>query len=271
MDSLFNTSILNCLDRIEQISRDAGDAIMEVYKNTIDVSYKPDHSPLTEADLNANRIIVNALKYFYPEVPILTEEAVGDFKGINKKGFYWLVDPLDGTKEFIQRNGEFTVNIALIQNGEPILGVVFAPEKKLMYRGAKGYGAFKQEGDAQSQAIKVNSRQEGDVWRVVGSRSHDNDTFKSWVLNLGESEIILMGSSLKICLVAEGSAHIYPRLGPTSFWDIAAAHIILKEAGGEIIDFKGQELKYNNVKQPLNPDFIVSSDKTDYNNKPLEH
>ena len=259
MDSLLNPSILDCLDRIEKISRDAGDAIMEVYKNTINVSYKLDHSPLTEADLNANRIIVNALKYFYPEVPILTEEAVGDFKGINKKGFYWLVDPLDGTKEFIQRNGEFTVNIALIQKGEPILGVVFAPEKNLLYRAAKNQGAFKREKDDHLKKIQAVRHTPGSSWIVTGSRSHEDEATQAWLQNLGEYQFMPMGSSLKICLVAEGMAHIYPRFGPTSLWDTAAAHIILKEAGGDLRDLEGYALNYADPSQVLNPSFIASS------------
>ena len=259
MDSLFNTSILDCLDQIEKISRDAGDAIMEVYKNTIDVSYKPDHSPLTEADLNANRIIVNALKYFYPEVPILTEEAFGGFKGINNEGSYWLVDPLDGTKEFIQRNGEFTVNIALIQKGKPILGVVFAPEKNLLYRAAKNQGAFKREADGHLKKIQVVRHTPGSSWIVTGSRSHEDEATQAWLQNLGEYQFMPMGSSLKICLVAEGMAHIYPRFGPTSLWDTAAAHIILKEAGGDLRDLEGYALNYADPSQVLNPSFIASS------------
>lgn len=130
MDTLFGKPILDHLDRIEKMACDAGLAIMAVYEKAIEVRYKPDHSPLTEADLKGNQIIVSALQRDYPEIPVLTEEAVGDFKGVNAEGFYWLVDPLDGTKEFIQRNGEFTVNIALIHQGEPMLGVVLAPEKK---------------------------------------------------------------------------------------------------------------------------------------------
>lgn len=247
------------LDRIEKICFDAGCAIMDIYQETIGVNFKSDHSPLTQADLEANRIIVDALRYFYPEIPILSEEATENFTEINSDGLYWLVDPLDGTKEFIKHNGEFTVNVALIKDGEPILGVVYAPEKKLLYRGAKSQGAFKRGEDGRLQPIKVRARSEDSLWKVVGSRSHENDHLKIWLTNLGESEIILLGSSLKLCLIAEGKAHIYPRLGPTSFWDIAAAHIILKEAGGEIIDFNGKELNYLNVKQPLNPNFVASS------------
>jgi len=258
MDLLFNTSIEDHLDRIEKISRDAGQAIMEVYEKAIEVSYKLDQSPLTEADLKANRMIVHALKSFYPEVPILTEEAVADFKAVNEEGFYWLIDPLDGTKEFIKRNGEFTVNIALILKGHPILGVVFAPEKNLLYRAAKDNGAFKREGDGDLKKIHVAMHAPESPWIVAGSRSHTDEATHHWLQGLGEYTLIPMGSSLKMCLIAEGIAHIYPRLGPTSLWDTAAAHVILKEAGGEIKDLEGHVLNYSNPSQVLNPFFIAS-------------
>ena len=258
MDLLFNTPIEDHLDRIEKISRDAGRAIMEVYEKVIDVSYKLDQSPLTDADLKANRMIVHALKSFYPEVPILTEEAVADFKAVNEEGFYWLIDPLDGTKEFIKRNGEFTVNIALIFKGNPILGVVFAPAKNLLYRAAKHNGAFKREGDGDLKKIHVAAHAPESAWIVAGSRSHTDEATQRWLQGLGEYTLIPMGSSLKMCLIAEGVAHIYPRLGPTSLWDTAAAHVILKEAGGEIKDLDGHVLNYSNPSQVLNPFFIAS-------------
>lgn len=246
------------LDRIEAIALEAGDAIMRVYENKIDVSYKDDKSPLTEADLNANRVIVDNLKKNYPDIPILTEEAVGDFKGPNNEGCYWLVDPLDGTKEFIKRNGEFTVNIALIREGEPILGVVVAPAKSVMFRALKGQGAYKREGRGNLQKIETSQRQEGAPWRVMGSRSHADAAMDAWLLKLGKHELIPMGSSLKMCMIAEGVAHLYPRLGPTSLWDTAAAHAILKEAGGEIRTLEGEVLSYKNPQEVLNPFFIAS-------------
>jgi len=251
---------LSHLNRIEDIAYEAGEHIMRVYQNAIAVEYKADASPLTEADLAANQSIVAALEKSYPNIPILTEEAVENFTGANEEGFYWLVDPLDGTKEFIKRNGEFTVNIALIHHGKPILGVVFAPAKDLMYRAAQGHGAFKREGKGQLEAIKVMRHQPGSVWKVVGSRSHSDDTMNDWLSKLGEYELIAMGSSLKMCLVAEGLAHIYPRLGPTSLWDTAAAHAILKEAGGEIRNLESHILSYADPSQILNPFFIASSE-----------
>jgi 3'(2'), 5'-bisphosphate nucleotidase len=246
------------LDVIEAIARDAGDAIMQVYKNAIDVSYKDDKSPLTEADLSANRVIVAGLKKHYPDVPILTEEAVGDFKGASVEGYYWLVDPLDGTKEFIKRNGEFTVNIALIHHGEPVLGVVLAPDMNTLYRAARGQGSYKRLGHGGLQKIQVSPHEDGTPWRVMGSRSHSDTSIDDWLLKLGEHELIPMGSSLKMCLIAEGEAHVYPRLGLTSLWDTAAAHAILKEAGGEIRTLSGDVLSYKNPHEVLNPFFIAS-------------
>lgn len=259
MALLFGSLLLEHLDRIEKISHDAGDAIMEIYQKTINVSYKLDHSPLTEADLKANQIITNALKEYYPEIPILAEETITDFKGVSDEGLYWLVDPLDGTKEFIKQNGEFTVNIALIQKGEPILGVVLAPEKKLLYRAAKNEGAYKREVDGHLKKIEVVRHDPGSPWIVTGSRSHEDEATQVWLQNLGEYQFVPMGSSLKICLIAEGMAHTYPRFGPTSLWDTAAAHIILKEAGGDIRDLDGYVLNYTDPSQVLNPSFIASS------------
>ena len=246
------------LDVIEAIANDAGKAIMEVYKKAIDVTYKSDQSPLTEADVSANRVIVKALQTHYPEIPILTEEAVGDFRGPNLQGYFWLVDPLDGTKEFIKRNGEFTVNIALIHQGEPVLGVVLAPDKNTLYRGALNQGAFKREGGGELKKIQVSPHIDGTPWRVMGSRSHGDAQMTKWLLKLGQHELIHMGSSLKVCLIAEGVAHVYPRLGPTSLWDTAAAHAILKEAGGEIRTLSGDVLSYKNPHEVLNPFFVAS-------------
>ena len=158
---------------------------MQVYEKAIDVSSKDDKSPLTEADLNANRVIVAGLKKNYPDLPILTEEAVGDFKGASVEGYYWLVDPLDGTKEFIKRNGEFTVNIALIHHGEPVLGVVLAPEKNTLYRGARGQGSFKREGGGELKRIQVSPHKDGTPWRVMGSRSHSDTSTTGFTFLVG--------------------------------------------------------------------------------------
>jgi 3'(2'), 5'-bisphosphate nucleotidase len=249
------------LDNIDKIALQAGELIMKVYQKGIKVHYKTDLSPVTEADLSANQIILDALKKIYPDIPVLTEEEVSDFEGPNLEGYYWLVDPLDGTKEFVIGNGEFTVNIALIYKGEPILGVVYAPAKNIMYRAVKGYGAFKREKFAAPNEINVIKHKTGSKWKVVISRSHLDIKTRQWLEKIGPCILTHMGSSLKICLVAEGLAHIYPRLGFTSLWDTAAAHVILKEAGGEIKDLDGHVLNYKSPNCVLNPFFIASSNK----------
>jgi len=262
IDLSSDVKALSHLNYIDKIAIDAGNEIMAIYQNMIEVHYKPDQSPLTKADLKANQVILDALKVSYPDIPVLTEESVVDFMAPNTDGHYWLVDPLDGTREFIKKNGEFTVNIALIHKGEPILGVVYAPAKKLMYRAVLGYGAFKREGSGENRAISVTKHTPGSTWKVVGSRSHSDIATNQWLDALRSYTLIPMGSSLKMCLIAEGAAHIYPRLGPTSLWDTAAAHVILKEAGGEIQDLEGHILNYANPHNMLNPFFIALSDKT---------
>jgi 3'(2'), 5'-bisphosphate nucleotidase len=244
------------LIQIERIAREAGKVIMNIYVQPFDVFEKNDHSPLTMADLEANQVIVEALKSYYPDIPILSEESVDSFDGANQNGLYWLVDPLDGTKEFVKRNGEFTVNIALINNGIPVLGVVYAPAVDLMFSAIEGGGAFKQFNDAQKQSIHINQHPIEPL-KIVGSRSHGDEKLTQWLKRFSDYEILPMGSSLKICLVAEGVADIYPRLGPTSLWDTAAGHIVLKEAGGHLIQFDGKELNYGNTSELLNPFFLA--------------
>ena len=193
---------------------------------------KEDKSPLTEADTAAHEVIVRRLEKLQPALPILSEEAVGDFSGADHSGRYWLVDPLDGTREFIKRNGEFTVNIALIEHGRAILGVVYAPVLNVAYLAAEGSGAFKAGADGRRVPIRVAEHKEGSSWRVVGSRSHAGDSLTAFLHRLGTHELISMGSSLKFCLVAEGTADVYPRMGPTSLWDTAAAQCVVEQAGG---------------------------------------
>ena len=168
---------------------------------------------------------------------------------------YWLVDPLDGTREFIKRNGEFTVNIALIENHESVLGVIYTPVTGITHYAARGNGAFKQSPDGSTEAI--HTRRKSKIATVAGSRSHRGDSLKAFLERLGDYEIISMGSSLKICLVAEGTADMYPRLGPTCEWDTAAGQAIVENSGGEVVDYNtGQPLVYNK-KDILNPWFIV--------------
>lgn len=245
------------LDQIERIALDAGAAIMTIYERDFEIEQKADLSPLTEADKAANDIIVQGLKAVPGGIPILTEEAVEDFSGPDAQERYWLVDPLDGTKEFIKKNGEFTVNIALIEQGKPVLGVVYAPALEVTYLGSEQLGAFKVQGSSERTPIQVKAHNEGAAWRVVGSRSHASEDTLKWLKPLGDYELVPMGSSLKICLVAEGAADLYPRLGPTCLWDTGAAHAVVNAAGGEIKTPEGEVLSYGNTSEKLNPWFVV--------------
>jgi 3'(2'), 5'-bisphosphate nucleotidase len=246
------------LASIESIARVAGAAIMDVYgRDDFGVQEKDDKSPLTEADAAAHTIISQRLAGLTPKLPILSEEDVQGFAGADQAGCYWLVDPLDGTKEFIKRNGEFTVNIALVEQGRPILGVVFAPVLDQMYSAARGLGAFRQVGAGERESIQVAVHSTGETWRVVGSRSHAGDTLGEKLQRLGQHELISMGSSLKFCLVADGSADVYPRLGLTSLWDTGAAQCVVEQAGGKVVQLTGEPLGYGNPSKTLNPFFIV--------------
>lgn len=245
------------LGQIEGIAREAGAAIMAVYaRPDFGVQLKSDDSPLTAADAAAHGLIAQRLKALTPDLPLLSEEDVAGFAGPDQDGRYWLVDPLDGTREFIKRNGEFTVNIALIEQGRPVLGVVYAPVLETMYAAAQGVGAFKQDASGRTP-IRVAIHRADTAWRVVGSRSHAGDTLPGVLQRLGEHELVSMGSSLKFCLVAEGRADFYPRLGPTSLWDTAAAQCVVEQAGGRVTRLDGQPLSYGDVSAILNPFFIV--------------
>lgn len=246
------------LPEIIQLARRAGAAIMQVYSSAdFGVSSKVDNSPLTLADLAAHNCIVAGLSRLACGYPILSEEAANIPYALRSKWMhFWLVDPLDGTKEFIKRNGEFSVNIALIENGVPMLGVVYAPVLDVCYYAARGQGAFVQRADQPAKAIHAAEHRVGAAIRVVASRSHSDARTAALLQKLGEHECISMGSSLKLCLVAEATAHFYPRLGPTMEWDTAAAHAVVHEAGGVVCDLAGQSLRYN--KEDLhNPEFLV--------------
>jgi 3'(2'), 5'-bisphosphate nucleotidase len=251
---------LPSVEKIIDIAKQAGEAIIKIYETDFSVYEKSDLSPLTEADLAAHNVISNGLLKLTPEIPILSEESAKISYSIRKNWErYWLIDPLDGTKEFIKRNGEFTVNIALIENQRPILGVIYVPVSRVTYYGSKDTGAFKQPPDCVAEPITVSSKHSRPV-RVAGSRSHAGESLKRYLENLGEYEIVSMGSSLKSCLVAEGMADIYPRLGPTSEWDTGAAQAIVEAAGGRVTDTRMQPLLYNSKESVLNPDFFVFGD-----------
>jgi len=242
---------------------DAGKEIQKVYKKSFNVEIKDDNSPITEADIKSNNLILNRLKSFSPNVPILSEESLIEWKERKTWNSYWLIDPLDGTKEFIKKNGEFTVNIALIKNNSPIFGIIYAPAKSLLYYALKNNGAYKLITESNIETtkdfIKINSvKDESNLTKVIGSRSHSNKDFDNWINdNCNNFELIQIGSSLKFCYLAESKANIYPRLGPTSEWDIAAGHIILEEAGGSVKDFNKNILLYNTKESVINPNFIA--------------
>lgn len=257
-----NHDLKELLDPVIQIAYQAGKVIMEVYDEGFSVEEKPDHTPVTEADMAANKVIESKLKELTPHLPILTEEdSPPSFEQRKTWPRYWLVDPLDGTREFIKRNGEFTVNIALIDGDESVMGVVYAPVIGVLYYAAKGQGAFKQASTNEPKAISVREKCSGKTVVACG-RSQPTEEMQNFIKNLGEHEIIRVGSALKTCLVAEGKADIYARLGPTCEWDTAAAHCVLEEAGGAITDTNMQRLRYNTKDDLHNPHFFVAGDKS---------
>ncbi len=250
------------IEPVLAIAREAGREILAIYESDFAVEVKDDRSPLTAADRAAHGVISRALARLVPDVPIWSEESAAvDLVGRSSWPRFWLVDPLDGTREFVKRNGEFTVNIALVENHEPVLGVVHVPAAGRDYYGCRGVGAFRRDGSAAARAIAV-TRPARDPVRVVGSRSHREDSLNAFLARIGPHELVAMGSSLKFCVVAEGAADVYPRLGPTSEWDTAAAQAILEAAGGAVTDLEGRPLAYNCREGELNPWFLAFGDPT---------
>jgi len=248
-------------ERVASIARAAGREILAVYARGAAVAQaKADDSPLTEADLRSQRFIADALTELAPGVPLLSEEAAPPaWAERSRWARYWLIDPLDGTREFLCRNGEFTVNIALIEGHAPALGVVHVPVADTTYAGIPGEGAWRQVAGAPPQAVHV-AAQAAEPVRVVGSRSHRGDSLEAFLARLGGYELKAVGSSLKFCMVAEGAADIYPRLGPTSEWDTAAAHAVVTAAGGTVVQLDGRPLEYNTREGLLNPFFVAYGD-----------
>lgn len=244
------------ISELEPIARAAGDIIMAIYSQPFTVEYKGDESPLTAADKGAHEVIVQALAGLTPDIPVLSEESGPEVMGL-RHGWsrYWLVDPLDGTKEFVSRNGEFTVNIALIEDGKPLWGLVYAPVLDRLWYGGKGMGAWR-VADGKREAIQTLPHQEGSPWRVVGSRNHLSRETLDYLAPFGEIELVSMGSSLKFCIIAEGGAELYPRLAPTCEWDTAAAQAVLEGAGGSVTRLDGSPLAYNKS-DILNPWFVA--------------
>jgi len=245
------------ISNICSLAKKAGKAILQVYNGEIAVEIKDDNSPLTAADKASHEIIAAGLKALTPNIPMLSEEG-RDIPYEERKHWkrFWLVDPLDGTKEFIKRNGEFTVNIALIEGNAPVFGVVYVPVQDKMYVGIVGEEAFVQEGDEEPRKIRVRKPDPEAGQTVVMSRSHPSSELQEYLKDIKVAEALPVGSSLKLCAVAEGKADLYPRLGPTMEWDTGAGQAVVQAAGGTVLMLEGQPLPYNK-ENLLNPYFIV--------------
>jgi len=260
--------MLNQIDiqDIVKIAKDAGKAIMEIYNQDFAVEFKTDNSPLTIADRKANEIIVTSLNrlpvntLLKKNIPILSEEGRRiPYDERKNWEYFWLIDPLDGTKEFVKRNGEFTINIALIYKDTPVLGVVYSPVLNVCYWAKSNKGAFKD-----GKKLPLKTKEQRDVYKIVASRSHMSSETKDFIEAIDtdkEKVIVSIGSSLKICLVAEGEANIYPRLGPTMEWDTAAAHTIVNESDGLLNRYIDNSAHLYNKKNLLNDWFVVTSSR----------
>ena len=245
-----------------ELAHDAGKKIMHIYQNMqenqVNLAPKLDMSPLTLADLASHNIIAEGLSRLTPDIRLVSEEDTASLIYLNSKGRFWLIDPLDGTKEFLARNSEFTVNIALIDKGAPIWGVVYAPALDIIYWGGRSFGAFRGM-DRNQVAIKVSKFRKSDqILRVIASKSHQNTETIEFIKKLGPYELILAGSSLKFCRIAEGDADVYPRFAPTCEWDTAAAQAVIEGAGGYVYDETGATIQYGKSTH-VNPNFIAAT------------
>jgi 3'(2'), 5'-bisphosphate nucleotidase len=241
------------------LATEAGAAILDVYAQDFSVEQKDDRSPLTQADLASHRIIVEGLRALTPDLPVLSEEDADIPWSVRRTwSRYWLVDPLDGTREFVKKNGEFTVNIALVEDGVPVLGVVYAPVFDYLLHAGRGEGAFLRE--AGQDIALVTRRPATAPLRVAASRSHLDERTAAVLQRMGDTERHGLGSSLKFCRIAEGRIDVYPRFGPTSEWDTAAAQCVLEAAGGAVLRLDGTPLDYNRKENILNPNFIALGD-----------
>ena len=244
------------------VARAAAAEILAIYQSEFAVRHKDDRSPLTAADLAAHHCIVDGLRRLTPDIPVLSEESAG-ITTAQRRGWstLWLVDPLDGTREFVKRNGEFTVNIALIEHGVTTYGVVQAPVTGALWHGGQRDGAFRRDGDGDDQALRVRAPATAPL-RVAASRSHRDERTALFIERMGEIEPIGLGSSLKFCRLAEGGIDVYPRFGPTSEWDTAAAQAVLEGAGGAVLDLQGRPFRYNQRDTLLNGEFVALGDTT---------
>ncbi|MGQ0384157.1 MAG: 3'(2'),5'-bisphosphate nucleotidase CysQ [Gammaproteobacteria bacterium] len=248
------------LPEVIAIAREAGRVILDVYHSDYAIQLKDDRSPLTEADLRSERMILAGLARIARDIPVLSEEtAQAPWETRRAWRRLWVVDPLDGTREFIDRNGEFTVNIALVEDGRVVMGVLHAPALGRTYFACEGAGAYRSDGAAAGESIRVVKRGPGPV-RVVGSRSHRGDSLEAFLAQVGPHQLVAVGSSLKLCLVAEGAADVYPRLGPTCEWDTAAGQCVLEQAGGRVLALDGRALAYNAREEIVNPHFVGFGD-----------
>ncbi|WP_372983244.1 3'(2'),5'-bisphosphate nucleotidase CysQ [Marinobacter sediminum] len=243
------------LPDVIKVADEASERVLQIYRSDFKINYKDDSSPVTAADIASHDIIEKGLRRISRDIPVLSEEGA-DIPWDERRHWrrFWLVDPIDGTKEFTQRTGEFTVNIALIEDGEPVLGVVTVPALKEAYWGIKGEGAHRRDRSGRVQPIWVAEPRQ--AVRVVASKNHLNDETRAFIERLGEHDFVQAGSSLKFCRIAEGRADIYPRLGPTSEWDTAAAHAVLVAAGGTVETMEGSPLRYGKANLQ-NPHFIA--------------
>jgi 3'(2'), 5'-bisphosphate nucleotidase len=245
------------LPDVIKVAEEASERVLHIYQSDFKVDYKEDKSPITAADVASHEVLVKGLRNISQDIPVLSEEG----KSIpweERKHWkrFWLIDPIDGTKDFTQRTGEFTVNVALIEDGVPVLGVVTVPAQHEVYWGAQGEGAFKRTRDGKTHRIRVAGAR--DVKRIVASKNHLNEETRAFIDKVGEHELVQAGSSLKFCRIAEGRADLYPRLGPTCEWDTGAAHAVLLAAGGRVDTLEGDPLRYGK-EDIYNPFFIASS------------
>ena len=246
------------------IARDAAAAILDIYDSEFAVQHKDDNSPLTAADMAAHHCIIDGLALLTPDIPVLSEESAHEVSAAQRRPWsrLWVVDPLDGTREFVKRNGEFTVNIALVEQGVAVFGVVQAPVTGDLWHGGAGLGAFRRDGDTD---VALHARNPAlPPLRVAASRSHRDGRSEAFIGRMlhsfGEVEPLRLGSSLKFCRLAEGGMDVYPRFGPTSEWDTAAGQCVLEGAGGCVLDAEGRPLRYNQRDTILNGDFIALGD-----------
>ncbi len=246
---------LDDMHHVITIAKKAGAKIMQIYLKDFSVEYKEDQSPLTEADLASHHLICDELNKLYSDILTLSEESADNFKLRDENACFWCVDPLDGTKEFIKKNDEFTVNIALIQNQQPVLGVISVPAKNIVYAAVKGEGAFKQKGESEPQRIRVKSQDPDNLIFAV-SRSHLDDHTKKMVEE-NNAEMLQAGSALKLAYVAEGLVDVYPRFGPTMLWDVAAGQCLIEEAGGQVLWADNHHPMTYNIHKLKNDSFIA--------------